>query len=64
MKFKVEYKDNPEWNEVIDCYSWSDLMCHIGCSATKIEVIDEEEEKKGVDLTPTQIKSIYLNHAH
>ncbi len=63
MKFKVEYKDNPEWNEVIDCYSWGDLMNFIGCSATKIEVIDEEEEK-GVDLTPEQIESIYLNHAH
>jgi len=45
MRFKVEYKDNPEYNEIIDCYSWHDLMNLIGCSATKIEVIEEGEEE-------------------
>ena len=46
MKFQVEYKDNPEWNEIIEAYSWSDLMNFIGCSCTKIEVIEEDEKEK------------------
>lgn len=44
MKFKVEYKENPEWNETIEAYSWGDLMNFIGCTATKIEVLDDEDE--------------------
>jgi hypothetical protein len=44
VKFKVEYKDFPEWDETIEASSWVDLMKFIGCSATKIEVIDEKGE--------------------
>ena len=41
MKVKVEYKDNPEWNEVIDAYSWVDAISQVGCSATRLTVIDD-----------------------
>jgi hypothetical protein len=43
MKFKVEYKDFPEWNETIEAYSWQELVTKIGCSATKVEVVDENQ---------------------
>jgi hypothetical protein len=42
MKFKVEYKDFPEWNETIEAYSWQELVKKIGCYATKVEVIETE----------------------
>lgn len=44
MKFRVEYKDNPEWNEEFEEDTWSEAINHIGCTATKLEVIEEEGE--------------------
>lgn len=44
MKFKVEYKDFPQWNETIEADTWSELIKKIGCYATKIEVVDDGEE--------------------
>lgn len=46
MKFRVEYKEFPNWNETIEAYSWTDLMKYVGCYATKIEVIEGKKKKE------------------
>ena len=52
-KFKIEYKDFPDWNKTIEAESWTDLMPKIGSFATKIEIVDDDDISDDDDIFNT-----------
>jgi len=48
MRVLIEYADNPEWNHVVEGESWSEIMQHVGCTASRLTDLDDYENRESV----------------